>query len=301
MSRGFYKTFSPLNSYPKLITKTYNLQIPGNILQYLCSKQTLEIQLSDQFIKSICTPYQLEVFNGNIKLDDDDLYDYELDPNNNYDTIQFFGSLNRFKISTSFIQYYKKRKLKKSYITVFAIQKATKIPAILSNCKRNINLHQELNVDIPKNITYSIFDDTEYNILDSAQTGLQVPVYTLAINIPYSYYSLAMPITDQQCCFDIINNKFWFASSNIEHYQSLLTDIATNGIYNPIGLRLGPNGQITSTEDTRTRTLIALHLKLPYIPAIVYMTNYNSQQPNNLQLDFKKQANQLFNPYFMFE
>lgn len=301
MSVGFYKTFSPLNSYPKLISKTYNLQTPGNILQYLCSKQTIQIQLCDQFIQSICTPYQLDVFNGNIKLDDEDIYDDQLDPTNNYDAIQFFGSLNKFKISTSFIQYYKRHKLKKSYITIFAIQKALKIPSIINHCKKDIKLNRQLSINIPKNVTYSMFNDIEYNILDSAQTGLETSIYTLAINVPYNYYSLAMPITDQQCCFDVINKEYWFASSNTDHYQSLLTDIATNGIYKPIGLRLGPNGQIISTEDTRTRTLIALHLKLPYIPAIVYMTNYNSQQIIDQKLDFTKQANQLFNPYFMFK
>lgn len=297
MSIGLYQIFSPLNSYPELITKQYQLQTAGNILPHLTSKQTIQIQLSDEFIKSICNPIQLDIFNDKIQLDQD-----QIDSRISYDAIQYFGSSNKFKINTTFLWHYKKEKFKKYYITIYSIQKATIIPDIIKQCNKHPILNYNLNVNIPHKIKYSMFTETFYSILDPAQTGLSAPIYTLAINIPYKYYNKAMIIDEQQFCYDINNKDFWFTASNMKEYQELLTDIATNGIYKPVGLRINPDGQIISSQDARTRTLIALQLKLPYIPALVYLTSYNSQDLKEIPYqDFKKQANQLFNPYFLFQ
>lgn len=302
MSTGFYNSFFPLIDYSQLLTAEFNLQKPYNILNHVVSKQTINIQLNNDFIKSICDEYTLNIFNGKIKIDPEDQFINQPDPNNDYDTIQFFGSYNKFKISPEFVSYYKKHNIQKSYITVYAIQKANVIPPIISHCNKNVDLNINLNLDIPKTIKYSYFKQPKYYILDNAQTGFQQNIYVLTTNMPYNYYKNALTITDQQCCYDINKKQFWFASSNIQHYQSLLTDIATNGLYNPIPLRINQYGQIISTEDTRTRTLIALQLKLPYIPVIIYMSTYNNIQ-NNAYLkvkDLRKEANQLFNPYLIF-
>lgn len=302
MKSGFFNQIYPLIDYTQLLKQTYILDQPYDITQFLVSKQTVDIQLSDQFIISICPPYLFDILNNDINIDIEDQFINQPDPDYDYDTIEFFGAYNKFLISPQFLAYYKKTGITKTYATVFGIQKAKQIPNILSNCNTNFVLNKNLNLQIPSSIVYSYFKQPSYYILDKAQTGFESDIYVLAINIPYDYYKKAITITDQQCCYDIKKQQFWFASSNIQHYQSLLTDIATNGLYNPIPLRLNDYGQIISCEDTRTRTLIALQLKLPYIPAIIYKTVHNNNQAENFKIkDLRQEANQIFNPYFIFD
>lgn len=303
MNMGFYGTFSQIIDYSSLLTSSYILEQPHDISQYITSKQTINVQLTDSFIKSLCYNNQRlsGIYDNTIQLDPQLQFTNQPDPDKDFDTIQYFGRYNQFVINQYFLLYYKKYNIKNTFVTAFGFQKSKEIPQILSGGKIDFILNKNIEFNIPSSINYTYFKQPTYMILQPAQTGYNQDIYILAVNIPYDYYIKALTVTDQQICYDVIKNKFWFSCGvDKQYYQKLLLDIATNGMYTPLSLKINQYGQIINTEDCRLRALIALQLKLPYIPAIIYMSYTLGTRSNLEQKDLRDYANKLFNPYFIF-
>ena len=307
MQDGYYRVINDIITLPQMSIKQYMLQQSYNLSNLANSKQIIEINLSDELVLSFCNNIQKKYFYKDLSQYDQDFFDkifIEKMKNNEsyqmFDLIEYFGTLNLFKISFEFLYLYKKYNLKTCKCTVYALEKSKNIPQILKAGKIIKNIPQ-FNIIKNEKIKYSFFNNIDYFVLNPCQTGFQYNTYILACNIPYEYYIKAIHLSDAICCYDLDINNYWFANSSKNRFISLINDIKTNGIKEPIALKINGNGQFISSEDCNLRTLIAIYLKLPYIPAIIYNTPQMTNQqklipPKNLI----KQANALFNPYFFF-
>lgn len=307
MKNSYNRTIESFLSFPQLIYKKFTLAKSLTFKHKIVSKQSVKINTLENFIYNICNDVQKDYFNKNINSFDKEFFDKDFFKKENqylslHDGIQYFGSIKKFKVSFEFLYFYKKYKFSTFNCTVYAIQKCDNIPYVLKSAKTDFKIP-----DFPilqnQKIKYSLFDKSTYSYLPKQKTNLQTDIAICNCNLPYSYYSRALYLSDQLCCYDIDNNDFWFGKYNsFKKFQQLCNDIKKNGIQSPLVFKINNYGQLISSEDCNVRAIIALYLRLPYIPASVYNCAETEKIFEKIPVkDLKEQANQIFDPYFFFQ
>jgi hypothetical protein len=117
------------------------------------------------------------------------------------------------------------------------------------------------------------------------------PITILSTNIPYEIYKI-QPLPYGIYTQDIDTKEYSFGPYTQEEFEAKIIDIATNGIQNPLFMRL--NGGVLSSpeDDTMITILIAKMLKIPYIPVNIYFSNESSLSNKIIDLLGNKQLYQ---------
>lgn len=129
----------------------------------------------------------------------------------------------------------------------------------------------EFDFKIPTKVRYGKFINNTHKS-DIMIPSFKDPVHITSVNIPYSNY-VYQPLPISTYNWDIDDNKHIFGGYSVEEFENLFEDICTNGIQEPLFMRL--DGKILSSIDDKTNLIIfiAKVLKLPSIPVNVYLTN----------------------------
>lgn len=165
------------------------------------------------------------------------------------------------------------------------------------------------------NMKYSEFSNVEYCRTNRiSQYMLRFP--TLCINLPYEYY-VKQDMPENIYTWDVDTGEFNFADKSKEDVINMCNDIIAHGIQTPLFLRISRGKIVSASDDDYVRLLIAGYLRLPTIPAVLYiMTNdidkdmLISMRPSdifdsyiidkNIDNGMWQQANKICNPYFVF-
>lgn len=93
----------------------------------------------------------------------------------------------------------------------------------------------------------------------------------ISTNIPYDIY-MNQPLPFNAYNYDIDKKEYFFGSYSYDEFMEILIDIRTNGITDPLFMRL--DGELLSTSDDKSMAIItaALILRLPYIPVNIIIT-----------------------------
>jgi hypothetical protein len=131
----------------------------------------------------------------------------------------------------------------------------------------------EFDFKIPEVIKYSKFNESKYEH-DVLISCFQDPVHMISVNIPYDFYA-HQQFLPSTYTYDIDTKEHKFGSMDGAEFSEMLNYIATNGIKNPLFMRL--NGEVLSSIDDETSMImfIAKILKLPSIPVTIYLSNEN--------------------------
>jgi hypothetical protein len=288
-----------LNKKPKLNTNNdFEVTEFGDIRKHLCSKQTITIDAADKKDLIKLLPEHLLLFYRRLKntCKSDD-YSNLADA---YGALEYFGSFNVASASRDYLKYMKNN-ISDAVINVYGVERAASLPGLIKPKLKDMPYElPDYHCDVPKTIKYSMFESTQYNVIENKDICSN-PIYVLNVNLPHEYYS-SVQLLDYIYCYDIINKDFWFTGSSRQETDDLLLDICKNGITNPLYLEID-NGTIVSTRDSNTRILLALYLKLPYIPVSLYATSENIDYFETL-IDKKNANKELINsicdPYFVF-
>jgi len=138
----------------------------------------------------------------------------------------------------------------------------------------------------------------------------------LCVNLPYEYYS-KQDIPENIFYWDINKKELGFAGRTTDEVFEMFESICKNGLTAPLYFRIS-QGKITSaSDDDYIKLIIAQFLKLPVIPAVIYLMKNNiesdmliSMRPcdiinahiSDLNTDdnMYKIINNICNPYFIF-
>lgn len=133
------------------------------------------------------------------------------------------------------------------------------------------DLPENYNFGNVRQVKYSKFDETRYVYKNSINRYLlKFPI--LSVNVPYEYYA-TQDIPENIYTWDIDKHEFCFAGKTNEEIDSIFDDICTNGIQSPMFMQIHQGKIVSASDDTYIILLMAKYLKLPVIPATLYMIN----------------------------
>lgn len=271
----------------RFIKQTYELNEIGNIHHHLKSKQTIKISVEELLKLTEDEKFWAREEDAEIvkrlRTSNEYMNDHDFsDVTNGYDISEYIASVDKY--------------LPKLYYIWWAIHHDADIfinvydeYSTINNVERNDLLRDKiLGIDayrndpmtqLPKDtfdiklgkITYNKFHKKKY-VENVIVPSLMDPVTILSVNLPYEIYSYQqLPINIYT--YDVLNKKYLFGSKTKEEFMELVSDIAENGITEPIFLRI--HGQTLSSRDEETSLVLlaAMLLKLPSIPVNLYFSS----------------------------
>jgi hypothetical protein len=131
----------------------------------------------------------------------------------------------------------------------------------------------------PKRITYTSFSNTVYNKKNNINIyPLSFP--TLCVNLPYEYYSNQF-IPENIYTYDLDEKKYVFAGMDSDRFLQIFNGIVNNGIQTPLFIQIRNGNIVSASNEDYLTLLIASYLKIPTIPAVLYIL-FNTEQNNAL-------------------
>ena len=294
---------------PKLILKDFTVNPDFNIDDIIKPKQTIKIskedfneffRISPRYIRPALRTNQLDEYYNKYETLDEFLKEENIKLDDGYNMVEYHGSYNFIFIAGNFIYFYKK--YNPDYVSINLYNIANKdIPELFKKYsveepKEIPHLNYIKDLD-SLNIKYSMCSESVYNIVNCQD----VIVPCLYTNLPYEYYSQIEDL-DYLAYYDFQKDEFYFTGTSYDSLKELMKDIATNGIYNPLYLKIN-NGNIVCTLESHDKLIVAKMLRLPYIPVCLYLVPLQTA-PYELLFNKKNIDKELINsicaPYFSF-
>lgn len=294
---------------PDLEIKNFTVDKDSNISDIIKKKQTINIPKSDfeelfkimpRYARGALRSNQIDEYYNkynslkkfvkeeNIKLDD------------GYNMLEYSGTYDFIFVAGNFFYYLKKFNPDSISANLYNIT-GSNIPDLFK--KYAVQEPQNIpNLDYLKdlgslNIKYSIVAEPSYNIIRCQ--GIDVPC--LFVNLPYEYYNKIEDL-DYLAYYDFQKENFYFTGTAYKDLIPTMNNIADNGFYNPLYLKI-TNGNIVCTLESHDKLIIAKMLRLPYIPVCLYLTPLQTAPYellfNKRDID-KRLINSICEPYFSF-
>ena len=197
---------------------------------------------------------------------------------NMYDIAEEFPSIGKWRVSEELMRTFKQH----GHIT----------------CNRNI--YNECNILPPpfaidkiNCLLYSVFEKRYYQKLKDG-------TLTISVNLPFAYYN-KIHVWDNFFCYDIAKHEYWTTGSEEKRLRKLVTDIALNGIQNPLMMKV-ENATVVSTKECYGRLLSSMLLRIPTIPVILFITGEQVDELETLVplIGNKQTMNDLCGPEILF-
>lgn len=289
---------------PEIILENYRIDNSVNVNNLIKKKQSVKIDRKRY-------PEVFKIFPDIIK---NKLKSGEIDDSLNYKTIdeftkleriykgynliEYHGSYNYWFITGCFIYLMNKFNPDSFYINFYNIgdMKSEIFPELLNEPAHIPSL--EYLKDLKSlDINYSVLQEKAYRIVDCQ--GIEV--YCLFVNLPYDYYKNIKDM-DYDIYYDFQEKEFYLSGNKYSEYTELINDIAENGIKNPLYLKI-KNGNIVDVQSSHGKLMIAKMLRLPSVPACLYLTANQTTPYENMFLDDKDKSviNKICEPYFRFK
>lgn len=214
---------------------------------------------------------------------------------NPYDGIRYYAKTNTLIVPECILSILPARCL----VACYNLEAADSIYYWFNPCLKNYLVPKLEFVGIPETIKYSVFEEKKC-IEKETPFGKAQCLY---LNLPYEYYSKACCVDNETLAYSF-NDRYFIGHSNCNESKlnHLCYDIAVNDFKKPLQFKLLDNGRIMPYMSNK-RFLMALYLKLPYIPAVVCLdsVSFYEEEKNwySPKEDVSKIANELFAPYFI--
>lgn len=215
-----------------------------------------------------------------------------------YDHCEYYGNYDECFISNQYVDFIRKYQPEYIYVNVYNIRNKN-LPDILKKyvleepSKKLPFVYQN---ELGPQIKYSYFGTKVYNIIEI--DGNVIPY--LYVDLPYEYYK-DIEAVDLVAYYDINKEDFGFSGTESKGQIELVKDIAENGLYEPLMLKI-KNGTVLGTKECHSRFAAAKMLKLPTIPVCLFMANFTIDLlENRIKIkDDKSMINEICSPYFTF-
>ena len=215
-----------------------------------------------------------------------------------YDHCEYYGNYDECFISKQYVDYIRKYQPEFIYINIYNARNAS-LPDILKKyileepTKKPPFRYQN---EFGPQIKYSYFGTKSYNIVKIEDNVIPY----LYVDLPYEYYK-DIEIIDLVAYYDINKDDFGFSGTECKGQIELAKDIAENGLYEPLMLKI-KNGTVLGTKECHSRFTTAKMLKLPTIPVCLFMANFTIDLlETKIKIkDDKTLINEICNPYFTF-
>ena len=297
------------NNQPKLELKDFTVDQNSNINDCIKLKQTIRIpkeefeelkKILPRYIRPALRADYLDEYYEQYDSAEDFFKEENVKVDDGYNMLEYHGSYNFIFAAGNFVYYLKKYNPDYISINLYNI-KNKNIPDIFKKyAVEEPESMPELGYikDLDSlNIKYSILTEPAYNIIRCQ--NIDIPC--LYVNLPYEFYSQIEDL-DYLAYYDFQKDGFYFTGTKYENLKDTMNDIAQNGIYNPLYLKI-TNGNIVCTLESHDKLIISKMLKLPYIPVCLYLTPIQTAPYEHL-FNKKDKDNTLINsicaPYFSF-
>jgi hypothetical protein len=290
-----------INSNHDLIIEDYIPEELDDLHEYLYSAQTItfnrEEELNDFFsLLSITDKNLLNQISS-----DEDYSDYSGVTAEELDELCFYsGNLDHFFITRSYLRYIKNGNPDNILMRIDAAEKSKNMPDILKSKIKPIPELPNYPFKIANSIKYSKMNGTKFTIYENEKSNsICNKVFVLSMNLPYEFYSIIHQ-ADSFYCYDFNINQYYFQEFNNLDLDSIFLKSSKNGINSSIWFKL--NMGVPRIEKGVRNLLLALHLKLPTIPVVLFSTNEENQLCyRKLTNEMKYKMNEICNPYFIFK
>lgn len=186
---------------------------------------------------------------------------------------EYFSDNNTYVVSPEYA-YYIGGMDRDSLVNIYNGSKLNTGISVIDDKINRITHSKGYNFDVPKSINYTLFNETKYT--EDTRIGSYMYRFpTLSLNLPYEYYSKQY-IPENIYTYDLELNKYVFAGKSESEFKTLFQNICKNGIRTHLFMQIRNGKIISASNDTYLIMLIATYLKIPYIPATIYMMNNTS-------------------------
>jgi hypothetical protein len=194
-----------------------------------------------------------------------------------HDISELFAKTKRFRVKADYLRYIK-NSTDGFIINLYGGEISLKSTEIwnLTNCPNGRKKFADRKIPpyefaTPSEITYKIIGKPIYDdkvLIESCLNSIP----TLAVDLPFSYYR-TQSLNCNIFTWDIVAEKYQVGGLEIEEINPIITKIAENGFQEPLVMRINEGCISPIDNDTAINLLLATYLRLPSIPAVLYMTN----------------------------
>ena len=125
--------------------------------------------------------------------------------------------------------------------------------------------------NITDTISYARFTDVLYN--DKTRIGRYMYRFpSLCVNLPYEYYC-TQNVPENIFTWDIDNKTLQFTNKSLTEVFEIFDSICKEGLTTPLYFQISQGSIVSASDDDYIKLIIAQYLKLPTIPAVIYVLN----------------------------
>lgn len=185
---------------------------------------------------------------------------------------EYFSENNTYVVSPEYAHYIGEMD-RDILVNIYNGSKLNTGVSVIDDKINRITCSKGYNFDVPESINYTLFNEIKYT--EDTRIGSYMYRFpTLSLNLPYEYYSKQY-IPENIYTYDLELDKYIFAGKSENEFKSLFQSICKNGIRTRLFMQIRNGEIISASNDTYLIMLIASYLKIPYIPATIYMMNNN--------------------------